>query len=570
MSDYQREDHWSASVLTLVKPDDHNKSNGLDNCNAKTLSDVEQRISILSSEFVKAHSAAQSSMLLATSALVDLKTERGSTTTRKAGVETQKVLSNVGIFLQGFSGIAEIIRSADQQFGGLAYGTVSILATIAVRKTEHEELIEEVLEELSHAFPRLNVLEHIEPSDSLRTLVIGAFEVTIEYCRRTTEYCTARSLRRVKDASLKRDEMLKAASRLRIKLSEIHKQCEIIMMQDLKEIRRNLVVMTVQLNTTEMKLNESNIRLQEIQEKSTDIHATGDDTNNRVREGQAWMERQERSRAQREYLSELRKTLDAKDMIKASDAILQVTALLRRLSEDQTSGRKNAAQMSPAMLKANESFRDWNERSESSMLVLGGCNFVRETDSEPYCDGEMSWLSFASAWYTQDALRNPGLTLSFFGQLNYNVKTQHRKTFWHVVKTFVYQLAQVVPEETLERHEKIIRDTDFSSWNEANDVDAIEEMSGLLGAMLDSVPDDVRVSIVIDRLDQCQWDGFTKNGVDGLGHAVRFLLQLVRHRKIGLKILLVLNSRSAAAITKNQKWSDQFLSVPDWHQEAEE
>jgi hypothetical protein len=51
---------------------------------------------------------------------------------------------------------------------------------------------------------------------------------------------------------------------------------------------------------------------------------------------------------------------------------------------------------------------------------------------------------------------------------------------------------------------------------------------------------------------------------------VRFLLQLVRHRKIGLKILLVLNSRSAAAITKNQKWSDRFLSVPNWHQEAEE
>lgn len=79
------------------------------------------------------------------------------------------------------------------------------------------------------------------------------------------------------------------------------------MMQDLKEIRRTLNVMTLQLDTTEMKLNESNIRLQEIQAKSTDIYATGEDTNNRVREGQAWMERQERSRAQIEDLAELRK-----------------------------------------------------------------------------------------------------------------------------------------------------------------------------------------------------------------------------------------------------------------------
>jgi predicted nucleic acid-binding Zn-ribbon protein len=162
------------------------------------------------------------------------------------------------------------------------------------------------------------------------------------------------------------------------------------MMQDLKEIRRTLNVMTLQLDTTEMKLNESNIRLQEIQAKSTDIYATGEDTNNRVREGQAWMERQERSRAQIEDLAELRKTLNAKDIIKASDAISRVTALLRRLSEDQTHGRKNAAQMSPAMLKANKSFRDWNERSESSMLVLGGHNFVRKTDSEPDCKEEMS------------------------------------------------------------------------------------------------------------------------------------------------------------------------------------
>lgn len=134
----------------------------------------------------------------------------------------------------------------------------------------------------------------------------------------------------------------------------------------------------------------------------------------------------------------------------------------------------------------------------------------------------------------------------------------------------MYQLAQVVPEETLERHERIVRETDFSTWTNANDVDAIEEMSGLLIRLLNTVPSDVCVSVVIDRLDQCQWDGFTKNGVDGLGHAARFLLQLVRHRKLGLKILLVLDSRSAAAITKNQKWSDQFLSVTDWHQEAEE
>lgn len=202
------------------------------------------------------------------------------------------------------------------------------------------------------------------------------------------------------------------------------------------------------------------------------------------------------------------------------------------------------------------------------MLVLGRYNFVREADSEPDCLEEMSWLSFASAWCTEDALRNPGITLSFFGQLNYTVRNHQRQTFWHVIKTFVCQLAQFVPEEALEKFEDIVSDTDHASWDAASDIDTIEQMTELLRALVGTVPEDVRIAIVIDRLDQCQWESFVDNGVDGLGHAVRFLLQLVRHRKAGLKVLLVVDHRSAMAITKTQKWEEQFLSVPDWHQEA--
>lgn len=319
-----------------------------------------------------------------------------------------------------------------------------------------------------------------------------------------------------------------------------------------------------------MKISESNIRLQELQVRGKDIHATGEDTNNRVREGQAWMERQERSRAQQLQLKELRKVLGVKDVVKAPDAIFQVRALLRRLSEDQTHGGRNAAQMSPEILRANVVFKQWSEHPQSSMLVLGGQNFVREADSELDGVAEMNWLSFVSAWYVEDALRSPGLTLSFFGQQHYMVRKQHRQTFWHVIKTFVCQLAQLVPEESLDKYERIITDTSLSTWDAANDVDTIEQMTGLLAALIDTVPEDVRIAIVIDRLDQCRWDEFAKNGVDGLGHAVRFLLQLVRQRKTGLKILIVMDHYPAMAITKTQKWVEQFSSVPDWHQEAEE
>lgn len=561
--------------MTLVKTDDGDPVSAPKepaDWYSQTVSDVERKISEQSKRCAMVHNTAQSDMILASSALLNLKTERKASGTRKAGVEIQKMLSNLGIFLQGFSGIAEIVKAADQQFGGLAYGTVSVLVTVAVRKVEHEDLIEEVLEELAHAFPRLNVLEHIEPRDNLRALLVGAFEMTIQFCRRTAEYCTASSLRRAKDASIK-TEMLRVVSRLRIKLSEIHKECEVIMVQDLKEIRKTLDAMTIKLDNAALEASETKIRLQEVQARGKEVHATGEDTNNRVREGQAWMERQERSKAQRTYLSELRRVLGLKDMIKTADAIFRARALLRRLSENQEQNGKSAIQMSPDMLKINKSFSEWYERSESSMLVLGGHNFVRDTDSEPESGEEMNWLSSASVWFAEDALRKPGLTLSYFGQLNYTVRRQHRHTLAYVMKSFIYQLAQTLPEDSLERYEKIVSEIDLSIWDAADNKEAIEQMTGAFTALLEVVPRDTNISIVIDRLDHCQWDRFIDKGVDGLGHAVRFLLQLVQDRKLShlsLKILLVMNNRSALRVARAQSWVDQFVSITNWHQEADE
>ena len=100
------------------------------------------------------------------------------------------------------------MKSANQKLGGLAYGTLLVLVTVAIKKAERGELIEEVLEELAHAFPRLNTLEHTEPRNSLRSLMIGAFDLMIWFYRQTTEYNTVRSLWRMKEVSLKND-MLK-------------------------------------------------------------------------------------------------------------------------------------------------------------------------------------------------------------------------------------------------------------------------------------------------------------------------------------------------------------------------
>lgn len=539
---------------------------------ASSAADVERRISRLLTEYTTTHTIAQSGMIHASQALIELKAVRKSRSPRRAGAGIEKLLSNIGIFLQGFSGIAEILKSVDQQFGGLAYGTVSVLATVAVKKAERDELIEEVLEELAHAFPRLNILEHIEPRDSLRSLMIGAFDLTIRFCRQTTEYCTGRSLRRMKEASIK-NELLKTVSRLRIRLSEIHKECEIIMIHDLKEIRNTLDVMKMKLNNAALEISETKIRLQEVQARGREVHAIGEDTNNRVREGQAWMERQERTKAQKAHLSEIRKSLDLKDIVKTVDAISIVKSLLRRLSENQEQKGKSAKQLTLEMLKANKIFLEWHERSQSSMLILGGHNFVRGNEHDSEDDSEMSWLSYASAWLAEESIRKPGRTLSYFGHLNYTVRKQHRRSFWHVIKTFIYQLAQTLSEESIDVFDKIISDVDPTTWDDADSADMIEQMVDIIVALLELQEEDSSVCIVIDRLDQCQWERFKEKGIDGLGHAVRFLLQLVRHQSLkhlSIKVLLVVNNRAALEAVKKQKWAEEFLSITNWYQEADE
>ncbi|KAJ8114627.1 hypothetical protein OPT61_g3538 [Boeremia exigua] len=137
----------SADVYNFSEEDAH-----------KSITELTQR-----DQSATAQDKAQSQAYLAATAYRNWKIDRGTKSARKLGAGVQRFLCTVGDFLKSFSGIAEIVKSADQQFGGLAYGTVALVATVAVLKQQRENSIERALEELSHAFPRLNTLRRLSP-----------------------------------------------------------------------------------------------------------------------------------------------------------------------------------------------------------------------------------------------------------------------------------------------------------------------------------------------------------------------------------------------------------------------
>jgi len=109
---------------------------------------------------------------------------------RQMGVWTQKWLTSFGAFLTNYSGIVEIMKGADQQYGGLAYGLLSVLLALPINKSQHEADIVQALDEFSLAFPRLQSLKAIYPeqSDTLKRLIASLYTEVVLFTRQCVDY----------------------------------------------------------------------------------------------------------------------------------------------------------------------------------------------------------------------------------------------------------------------------------------------------------------------------------------------------------------------------------------------
>lgn len=507
-----------------------------------TKSDVEERIMKLVDDDSSAslQSKAASKLYLAANAFKDWKSDRRSNAVRKASAGLQYVLCTVGDFLQSFSGIAEMVKAADQQYGGLAYGTVSLLLSAVVYKQRREEAIEEALEELAYAFPRLDTLRIIRPKDSLRALIVEVFELVIIFCRETIDYFAKRLCRLMKALSPKELKM-KTVSRLRVKLLEIRRECEVMVLEELADMRKQL----------------------------RQIQTTGNDTNSRVREGQVWMLKSN-LRAEESYLSELKQLLDLKRPVHAasSNTVAQYKSVLTKALSDHRRKRRSPRQMSWALLKEERTFSNWLERAESAMLLLGGSNWLDDSSIQ------LNWLSYASALVVE-LTTQPACVLFFFCQTDYTIPRRKRRNFSDVVRNLIYQFAEQHPDRLRSRREDIAEALESPKWQDKDCAVAFDTMAQLLVKLMAAFDEGTEITIVIDRLDQCRWSDDPDNEVNELDKAVGSLLDVVRHPSLAhlrIKVLLVMDEGPAQEIAKIMKWAKgRALDWKvDWDQEADE
>lgn len=423
--------------------------------------------------------------------------------------------------MQSFSGVAETLKGADQQFGGLAYGTVSILLGVAIQKQKREEAIEEALEELSYAFPRLETLRRVRPKETLRALIVDVFTLVIKFCRETVDYFAQRTRRLTKALSPLK---LKTLTQLRAKLSEIKEECTIATLEELAETRKTLA---------------------KVQEQLKRIETTGDDTNLRVRQGHEWMQLSHSSSKSAE-LREISHALGLKPSEDISTTVIvsKYMALLQDEFSDLDYEEGTECGMSWAVLKGEKKFTQWMYEDQSSMLLLGGNNLSDLSSTV------LNWLSMASVLVAQADL-STGPKLTYFCSTDYTNSRSRRRSFSDVICGIIYQLAEQHSEFLTEWPTYITEALQSPEWNSDNYSDSFEVMAQLCIKLFSKCQAKENLTIVIDRLDLCQWS--YDEGMNELYESVCSLRDIVRDKSLShlrIKILLVMEGRPAQQVVK--------------------
>ncbi|KJX92477.1 hypothetical protein TI39_contig5847g00009 [Zymoseptoria brevis] len=161
--------------------------------------------------------------------------DRKATSSRRAGAAFQASMASFSQFLENFSGIAEIAKAADQQYGGLAFGTLSVMLSVFVHETQR------------------------------------GFCLSIIFARETTEYYISRA-RRINDAILPEQKKNATLIEIRKKLSEIRNECDVLMLTRITALHRKLESISIDLRETHEQTVRAGAQLRRARHSSDTSH----------------------------------------------------------------------------------------------------------------------------------------------------------------------------------------------------------------------------------------------------------------------------------------------------------
>lgn len=515
-------------------------------------------------------SQARDSMEMAGLAKIKWLSDRKSLSSRKAGAAFQASMSSFSQFLDNFSGIAEIAKSADQQYGGLAFGTLSLMLSIFVHKTQREQALDEGFAELALALPRLQTLQNLRQEgmkddlvsfERLEALVMTTFCQIIKLARETAEYYSSKS-RRIKDAMLPEQKKNANLIDVRNTLCEIRNECDILMLTRITTLHQKLEAISVDVRKTRVESAHAGSQLRRARESSDTSH-----------------------------LAELRQILGVQEL-SANVNVKKYKSLLASAFFSGSALRSKYCRpkkISMELLRGEGEFDKWWASSKSCLLLAGGSNFVDDHSS-----GSLNWLSYGAILAIEE-LRLQDRNVAFFlAQTSWSVNERKRCTIRQIIVNLIYQISAMHDDLLRSKIDRLKAAVQSAAWNENNGDAFWLKAQPLLLEIFSTFSCEEEIFIVVDRLDQCAWSEYedeyeededdsspsssssssSPTGLD-MCHAIEELLHIAAEAHCHVKILLTMDAASSQKVARgrsrmSKKERKVLLLKAEWCQATDE
>ena len=495
--------------------------------------DVELQIASTRSELMKA--ATQGTAWL---------TSREDESARFAGAAIQSGLTSFARFLQNFSGIVEIAKAADQQYGGLAYGTLSLLLCVVARKSQHEETYLDSFEELSYAFPRLETLLRMDPHERLERLIATTFAAIVRFARQTAQYYSSRR-QRWKAALRSEGEEMRGLTEVCKGLNRIREECDIFMLQQISDLKYEVAEMKTQLKSTDAGVHRTERHLLK-QMDSADVA----------------------------YLATLRTILGVKEISSHTDLASYGKFLQQQFSAENLHLKHcHPRPTSMQLLEDDDDFHQWWEAEASRVFLAGGTNCA-----EDHTMGAMNWMSIGAVLTVEQLRKEDKNVAFFFSQTSHAPRKASLRT---VMASIVYQLAEMHDHRLRSKLDRIQDLVSGASWSQATDDDDneafLDQMQHALLDLFSAFEPNDEINIVLDRLDQCNWGTHhSREILQTLREVLQMLLRVITHAACRVKVLLTVDSWYSRGLSSQKlggllrKERERLLLKADWVQEVED
>ncbi|ROV89134.1 hypothetical protein VSDG_08880 [Cytospora chrysosperma] len=183
------------------------------------------------------------------------KERRNSSRSLKAAQSLSKLAGQANSFLNVYSGIGEIVKGANSEFGGIVYGLTVLLVTLGKNKQLYEDLATEAIETAERWLLRVQRLAkaHEESGadgrEELQRLVDKVYEQTKIILCRVIEYYSCSSCKRMWRAFGKPPQMhlQPLMSKFQDTVADLMVEHEVLQAEGSQRLRQNITDMEIRL-----------------------------------------------------------------------------------------------------------------------------------------------------------------------------------------------------------------------------------------------------------------------------------------------------------------------------------